>query len=103
MSTSPYRLSEIDEHLRTQLQPAELVVRDDSGEHAGHSGNPDGTALSHIHIFVRAAQFQGLGKVAQHRLVYAALTPFINAGLHAVIIDSAPATESKADSRKAIG
>ena len=91
MSTLPYRLSEIDEHLRAQLQPAELQVRDDSAAHAGHTGNPDGTALSHIHIFVRAAQFQGLGKVAQHRAVYAALAPFINAGLHAVIIDSAPA------------
>ena len=91
MSTSPYRLSEIDEHLRAQLQPAELQVRDDSGEHAGHAGNPDGLALSHIHIFIRAVQFAGLSKVAQHRLVYAALAPFIAAGLHAVIIDSGPA------------
>ena len=91
MSTSPYRLSEIDEHLRAQLQPAELQVRDDSGEHAGHAGNPDGLALSHIHIFIRAVQFAGLSKVAQHRLVYAALASFIAAGLHAVIIDSGPA------------
>ena len=91
MSTSPYRLAEIDEHLRAQLQPAELQVRDDSGEHAGHAGNPDGLALSHIHIFIRAVQFAGLSKVAQHRLVYAALAPFIAAGLHAVIIDSGPA------------
>ena len=91
MSTSPYRLSEIDEHLRAQLQPAELQVRDDSGEHAGHAGNPDGLALSHIHIFIRAVQFAALSKVAQHRLVYAALAPFIEAGLHAVIIDSGPA------------
>lgn len=88
MSTSPYRLGEIEEQLRAQLQPAELQVRDDSGEHAGHMGNPDGLALSHIHIFIRAAQFAGLPKVAQHRLVYAALAPFIAAGLHAVIIDS---------------
>lgn len=91
MSTSPYRLSEIELSLREQLNPAQLQVRDDSAEHAGHAGNPDGLALSHIHIFIRAVQFAGFSKVAQHRLVYAALAPFIAAGLHAVIIDSGPA------------
>ena len=91
MSTSSYRLGEIERCLREQLQPVQLQVRDDSAEHAGHVGNPDGLALSHIHIVIRAVQFAGLSKVAQHRLVYAALAPFIAAGLHAVIIDSGPA------------
>lgn len=88
MISSPYTLTDIEAALRRRFPDAEhLTLHDDSAAHAGHSGNPDGHALSHIHITVRDASLAGLRRVAQHQAVHAALQPFYDLGLHAVVLD----------------
>lgn len=79
------RAAEIEARLRVALDPLELMVRDDSAHHAGHAGAREG---GHYSVTVRSARFQGLGRIARHRLVYDALRPLMNAGIHALAIDA---------------
>jgi len=79
------------EALRTTLQqcfaPELLEVIDESAAHAGHAGaNAQGFG-SHFRVRIAAARFAGLSRVAAHRLVYDALRPYIDAGLHALAIE----------------
>lgn len=77
--------------LRTRLveilAPTQLEVIDESADHAGHVG-ANGTGFgTHFRVRIASAQFAGKSRVAQHRLVYDALRPFLDQGLHALAID----------------
>lgn len=76
--------------LQARYTPSQLEVIDESADHAGHSGNPDGAGGTHYRVRIASADFVGKSRVAQHRLVYAALQPFIDQGLHALAIDVLP-------------
>ncbi len=89
MSSSPYSLAQIQAQLQQHFAAAQLEVLDESAAHAGHSGTPEGDAISRIRVQVRSADFANLSKVAQHRAVHAALAPFYSLGLHAVVLDTA--------------
>lgn len=68
---------------------ASVAVRDDSHLHVGHAGALEG---SHFGVAVTSARFRGLGRAAQHRLVYDALRPLLApGGIHALAIDTTPA------------
>ena len=77
------------EHLRQQLQPTLLEVLDESWEHAGHAG-ANGTGFgTHFRVRIAAPRFDGLSRVARHRLVYDALQQFIDRdGVHAIAIET---------------
>ena len=75
---------EIDAVLRAEFAPTELLVRDDSAQHAGHAG---ASAGGHYFVRLRSARFAGLGRVARHRLVYDALGLLIARGIHALALD----------------
>ena len=78
-------------HLSEVLHPTALEVIDESHAHAGHAG-ADGTGFgTHFRVRIAAPAFAGLGRVAQHRLVYDALRGFIVRGVHAIAIESEPA------------
>jgi len=77
--------SDIDTCLRDALAPDELAVRDDSHLHAGHAGAREGR---HFHVRLVSARFDGLSRVARHRLVYDALHVLIPQGIHAIAIDA---------------
>ena len=73
--------------LRQTLSPFELQVWDESADHAGHSGS-DGTGQgTHFRVRIGCAAFNGLTRVAKHRLVYDSLQAFIAQGLHALAIE----------------
>lgn len=79
--------------LRAQLQsalaPSALEVLDESAAHAGHAG-ADGTGSgTHFRVRIASPLFAGRTRVAQHRLVYDSLQPFIARGLHALAIEIA--------------
>ncbi len=75
--------------LQSALWPTALEVQDDSHLHAGHAGAREGR---HFSVRITAAAFEGKQRVARHRLVYAALQPLIDQGIHALAIDArAPA------------
>ena len=82
---------EIDAVLRTALAPIALAVEDDSHLHAGHAGAREGR---HFAVRVTAACFNGLSRVARHRLIYDALQLLIPRGIHALAIEARAPGES---------
>jgi BolA protein len=76
---------EIEAVLRAALAPEALAVVDDSHLHAGHAGAREGR---HFSVAVTSARFEGLGRVARHRLVYDALHSLMPRGIHALAIDA---------------
>lgn len=75
----------IEEVLRAALAPEDLAVQDDSHLHAGHAGAREGR---HFSVRIASARFNGLSRVARHRLVYDALHDLIPQGIHALAIDA---------------
>lgn len=73
--------------LRSALSPTSLQVIDESMQHAGHAGANGLGYGTHFRVRIGSPRFAGLSRVAAHRLVYDALAPFIEAGLHALAID----------------
>ena len=79
----------ITERLRQTLSPTVLDVQDESAAHAGHAG-ADGTGEgTHFRVRIACQAFTGKTRVAQHRLVYDALSDFMARGLHALAIELA--------------
>ncbi len=77
----------LHERLVQALAPTMLQVLDESAAHAGHAG-ADGTGFgTHFRVRIGGPRFTGLRKVAQHRLVYDALSDFMARGLHALAIE----------------
>lgn len=73
--------------LNEQLAPIRLEIIDDSAKHAGHAGaSPAGE--SHFTVKIVSDAFQGKSAVARHRMIYAALKPLLDAGLHALAIEA---------------
>lgn len=77
----------IEAHLRAQLEPTWLEVKDQSAAHAGHAGANGLGWGTHFRVAIGSPRFAGLSRVAAHRLVYDAMSPFIEAGLHALVIE----------------
>ena len=66
------------------LGPVSLDVVDDSARHAGHAGARDGRG--HFNVDVVSAAFDGLGPIARHRAVYAAVGGLMETDIHALAI-----------------
>ncbi len=79
------RKEEIENALIRVFSPTQLRVVDDSHQHAGHVGNPDGKGETHFSVYIRSPLFQNLSMIRQHRLIYAALDGI---NYHALSIDS---------------
>ncbi len=77
--------AQIEEQLSAALQPASLEVHDDSHLHAGHAGAREGR---HFSVRVVSARFNGLSRLARHRLVYDSLNLLMQRGIHALAIDA---------------
>jgi BolA protein len=82
---------DIETVLHAALEPLSLEVRDDSHLHAGHAGAREGR---HFSVRIVSERFNGLSRVARHRLVYDALRPQVQHGIHALAIDARAPTES---------
>jgi len=85
----PVSSHDIEAALRAALAPQALEITDDSHLHAGHAGAREGR---HFHVAIVSARFEGLARLARHRLVYDALSHLIPQGIHALAIEArAPA------------
>ena len=87
MTASPPTAAALEATLRQALAPTQLEVLDESASHAGHAGANGLGYGTHFRVRIASPVFAGLSRVAAHRLVYDALKPFIEAGLHALAID----------------
>ncbi len=76
------------------LSPLALELRDESGQHAGHSGaRPSGG--SHWQLTIVSEAFRGRTPVARHRMVYEALGDLMEHDVHALKIEAkAPEQQS---------
>jgi BolA family transcriptional regulator, general stress-responsive regulator len=81
-----------EQRLRQRLEacfaPLELVIEDESRFHAGHAGAAGGHG--HYRVRIVAEAFRGVGPVARHRLVYAAVGDMLQSDIHALAIDASP-------------
>ena len=82
----------LQEVLQQALAPTALEVQDDSHLHAGHAGALEGR---HFTVRVVSAAFNGLTRVARHRLVYDAARTLIAEGIHALVIEARTPTEAQ--------
>ena len=83
------RKQRIYQLLSQQFQVQILSVEDESLQHKNHLPEHHG---KETHYFVRIScrDLDSLGKVEQHRKVYAALQPEFESGLHALRIEVLP-------------
>lgn len=79
------RAEKIDAALREAFAPRHLEVVDESEDHRGHAGYRDG-GESHFRVVLESQAFQGLGQVARHRAVYAAIGPELMSEIHALAL-----------------
>jgi len=63
----------IEIKLQAAFSPAVLRVFDESAGHAGHAGNPDGRAETHIGIIIVSEKFSGLSRLDRSRAVHAVI------------------------------
>jgi stress-induced morphogen len=77
----PMSEDELKAHLRDAFPDAEIVIQDLAG---------DG---DHYRARIVSSAFQGLTRVRQHQLVYAALKGKMGGELHALALDTAPPTQ----------
>jgi BolA protein len=87
MTASPPTAAALEATLHQVLAPTQLEVLDESAAHAGHAGANGLGYGTHFRVRIASPAFAGLSRVAAHRLVYDALKPFLDAGLHALAID----------------
>ncbi len=66
------------------LEPEFIDITDDSAAHAGHAGARSGGG--HFSLTIVSRQFGGLGRIARHRLVHAALDDLFPNRIHALAI-----------------
>ena len=78
------RVAAIRAAIESALRPISLVVEDESHLHAGHVGARDGRG--HFRVEVVSPAFSGMGPVARHRAVYAAVGELMVTDIHALAI-----------------
>lgn len=78
------RVAAISAAIHTALSPQSLEVVDDSHRHAGHAGARDGRG--HFNVDVVSEAFAGMGSLARHRAVYAAVGELMTTDIHALSI-----------------
>ena len=79
--------TQLEAALQAALQPSLLQVIDESEQHIGHAGANGLGYGTHFRVRIAAPAFAKQSRVTCHRLVYDALRPFMQQGLHALSIE----------------
>ena len=82
----------LERKIESYLNPSHLIITDNSAAHIGHAGSPDGKG-THFNIIVVASCFEGKNSLQRHRLVFDAIKPEFELGLHALSIKTLTAEE----------
>jgi BolA protein len=78
------RQQRIHASLMAEFQPLVCEVEDESALHAGHAGAASGGG--HYRLRLVSARFEGLNRVARHRLVYDCLRALMPTEIHALAL-----------------
>jgi BolA protein len=84
----------IRDKLNAALVPERLEILNESAQHAGHRGSP-GTGESHFRVLIVSARFNGLSRIARHRLVNQTLADELAGGVHALAVTAFAPGESQ--------
>lgn len=88
------RVATMEHMLRDALSPQELLIKDQSHLHAGHAGAEEGKG--HFDVTIVCEKFEGLNRIARHRLIYDALGSFMDTDIHALRITANSIAERRA-------
>lgn len=72
--------------LTAAFNPSFLEVKDESHLHQGHIG-AHSEGESHFRVRIAATEFQGLARVAMHRLINTVLAEELKSRVHALAIE----------------
>ena len=86
MSRNQERIALFLADLKTALPVDHISIEDESHLHAGHAGAASGGG--HFRLALVSSAFDGLNRVARHRLIYAALNRHIPTEIHALTIEA---------------
>ncbi|MDE7539973.1 BolA family protein [Gluconobacter sphaericus] len=80
------RRERIEAILRRELLPTTIEIQNDSARHAHHAGAKalGSGGETHFNVAITSARFNGLNRVARHRLVNDLLAEEFSSGLHAL-------------------
>lgn len=88
------RIEQIRSRLLATFAPLQCQLTDDSHLHAGHAGAASGAG--HYTVRLVSERFNGLNRLARHRLVYDCLRDMMHSDIHALnIIALAPSESSR--------
>lgn len=83
MTLDPSPRRRLEEALRTAFPDCRLVIADLGTRHRRH---PEAARGSHLHVTLVSPEFEGLGTLARHRLVYARIPSPQSLGVHALAL-----------------
>jgi BolA family transcriptional regulator, general stress-responsive regulator len=86
MSKNQERIALFLVDLKAALPIDHIAIEDESHLHAGHAGAASGGG--HFKLTLVSSAFDGLNRVARHRLIYAALNRHIPTEIHALTIEA---------------
>jgi BolA family transcriptional regulator, general stress-responsive regulator len=78
------RVVRIRQKICEGLLPLQCEVEDESAKHAGHAGAASGGG--HYRLRLVSSRFEGLGRLARHRLVYDCLGDMMHKEIHALAL-----------------
>lgn len=81
----------IKQKLESALEPLDIKMVDHSAAHAGHSGNPSGSA--HIELWIVSQKFEGQTELNRQRMVFKVLSDEMKSSIHALIIHAKSPSE----------
>jgi BolA protein len=92
MNINQARIALFEHDLQKSFAIEHLHIEDESHLHAGHAGAATGGG--HFKLTIVAPEFKGMGLVARHRAIYAALNRHIPTEIHALTINATAPGES---------
>ena len=92
-------LDELRNRLAAVFEGDRIELTDDSHLHAGHAGAQGGAG--HYSVRIVSARFDGLGRLARHRLVYHPVESWMPDRVHALSITAVTPSEASGSSPQA--
>jgi BolA protein len=87
------RIEKMRGRLTATFAPVECQLVDDSHMHVGHAGAASGAG--HYSVRLVSERFEGLNRIARHRLVYDCLRDMMMSDIHALNIVALTPSEVK--------
>ncbi|KAJ3733551.1 bola-like protein-domain-containing protein [Lentinula guzmanii] len=102
-SSGPIELA-IRSKLVSSLQPAALVIHNDSYQHRHHApmrAQGGGSGETHFSLEIVSDEFEGKTTMQRHRMIYSILSEELNQGLHALSLKTKTRAETSTEAASA--